>query len=159
MYKYVKLNELKMKKNFDTTSKEYAILSERSNRIAEIRAFYFDKRFEEFARKLEVSTKYASGLCNKKEVITNKTLEKILSAFPDVSRSWLYFGEGEMFTSGQYNQQSNMTVGGDNIINGSSKTTSEGMDTLIATNARLAATLQQQADQIDRLLNIIESKL
>ena len=61
--------------------------------------------------------------------------------------------------SGQYNQQSNMTVEGDNIVNGSSKTTTEGMDTLIATNAKLAATLQQQADQIDRLLNIIESKL
>ena len=148
-----------MKKKFDITSKEYAILSERSNRIAKIRAFYFKNQFEEFARKLHVSSKYASGLCNKKEVITDKTLEKILSAFPDVSRAWLYFGEGEMLNAGQVNQQSYVTVEGDNIINGSSKETIKGMDTLIATNARLASTLQQQADQIDRLLKIIESKL
>ena len=149
-----------MKKNFDTSSKEYQILSERSDRIAKIRGFYFKGQFEEFARKLQVSSKYASGLCNKKEVITDKTLEKILSAFPSVSREWLYFGKGEMFVNGsQVNNQSNMTVKGDNIVNGSTKTTTEGMETLITTNARLATTLQQQADQIDRLLKIIESKL
>lgn len=130
-----------------------------SDRITKIRATLCSDSNTIFASKINKSTQYASALCRGASNPGKGMLEEILAAFPEVSRQWLYFGEGEMFTSGQYNQQSNMTVGGDNIINGSSKTTSEGMDTLIATNARLAATLQQQADQIDRLLNIIESKL
>ncbi len=72
------------------------ILSERSNRISEIRTFYFNRNFKNFALKLGVSEKYASNLCNNKQVITEKTLEKILKLFPEISRAWLYFGIGEM---------------------------------------------------------------
>lgn len=135
--------------------------TEMSDRITKIRAKLCRGKNKIFAEKINKSTQYASALCLGKSNPGKGMLEEILTAFPMVSRAWLYFGEGEMLVdnSGQYNQQSNMTVEGDNIVNGSSKTTTEGMDTLIATNARLAATLQQQADQIDRLLNIIESKL
>lgn len=147
-----------MKKNSDRNPIELENSRIRADRIEKIRQFYCNGNNADFAIKLGFSKQYASGLCTAGERITERTLEKILKIFPDVSRQWLYFGDGDMLIC-KNNQQSGMTVGGDNIVNGSTKTTSEGLDTLIATNAKLAATLQQQADQIDRLLNIIESKL
>ena len=130
------------------------------SRINQIRLILCAGKNDEFAAKIGKSWQYASALCNGRKQAGKGMLEEILKAFPKVSRTWLYFGEGEMMVNdSQVNNQSNVTVAGDNIINGSTKKTSEGLDTLIATNARLAATLQQQADQIDRLLNIIESKL
>jgi plasmid maintenance system antidote protein VapI len=134
-------------------------LSEIGSRINQIRLNLCGGKNDEFAAKIGKSWQYASAICNGRKQVGKGMLEEILKAFPQVSRTWLYFGEGEMLNAGQVNQQSYVTVEGDNIINGSSKETIKGMDTLIATNARLASTLQQQADQIDRLLKIIESKL
>lgn len=87
-------------------------------------------------------------------------MDNILDAYPQVSKVWLYFGIGDMLSSeAQVNQQHNVTVTGDNIVNGSVKSSPDGIATLIVTNAKLADTLQQQADQINHLLSILESKL
>lgn len=131
-----------------------------SSRIDQIRQYFCNGVNVDFAAKIGKDPTYTSQLCTGTKSIGNKIIEKILETFPEVSKTWLYLGEGEMMVNdSKVNNQSNVTVAGDNIINCSTKKTSEGLDTLITTNAKLAATLQQQADQIDRLLNIIESKL
>lgn len=85
-----------MKKNAQRNEKELANSSIRANRISEIRAFFCNGNNAEFAERLGVSKQYSSGLCTAGERITERTLEKILTTFPEVNRSWLYFGEGEM---------------------------------------------------------------
>lgn len=71
----------------------------RAKNIAKIREFCCNGNNMLFSEKLGVSLQYASSLCNGKERVTEKTLEKILTAFPEVSRAWLYFGEGNMLKS------------------------------------------------------------
>ena len=85
-----------MKKNAQRNEKELANSSIRANRISKIRALFCDGNNAEFADRLGFSKQYSSGLCTAGERITERTLEKILTAFPEVNRSWLYFGEGEM---------------------------------------------------------------
>lgn len=65
-------------------------------RISEIREYFCGGNNIEFAKLLGFSTPRASNLCNREPNIGKEALEKILSTFPTVSRSWLYFGEGEM---------------------------------------------------------------
>lgn len=133
--------------------------TEMSDKITKIRAILCRDSNTIFASKINKSTQYASALCRGASNPGKGMLEEILAAFPEVSRQWLYFGEGEMMVkSSQMNNQSNVTVTGDNIINGSTKKTTEGLDTLIATNAKLAATLQQQAEQISTLLEMLSKK-
>lgn len=85
-----------MKKNAQRNEKELANSSIRANRISEIRTLFCNGNNAEFAERLGVSKQYSSGLCTAGERITERTLEKILTTFPEVNRSWLYFGEGEM---------------------------------------------------------------
>ena len=149
--------EIKMKKNIDKNTIEGQILAERSERIAKIRSFYFKNHYDDFASKLEVSVKYASGLCNQKEVITEKTLEKILKVFPEVSRKWLFFGEGEMFSNG------NITNNAGDIIQGQTVEVSKTRDELLQSQQRTIELLTNQAnkfqEQIDRFLSMLEKCL
>lgn len=134
-------------------------LAEYSARISTIRDTLCGGDNKLFAKKLGVSTAYSSALCNEKQPITQKTLEKILSIFPEVSTHWLYHGEGSMTASGQtVNQQNN--VHGDNNIN-----SGDIINTLVATNAKLTDTLQrqtdsiqQQTDYIGRLIAMLEAQ-
>lgn len=158
------------KKKFDTSSKEYKNSSERSKRIAKIRAFFFKGRYEEFAKKLQVSVTYASGICNSKEVITEKTLEKILNAFPDVSRQWLYLGEGEMLCSSpvlasepRANLERSYSEGTTNTAGDVSGINVQGRNVTIPSPRneerydRLISLLEKQHDERTRLLSIIEN--
>jgi hypothetical protein len=74
-------------------------LSEYSQKLSEIRSLFCNGDNKAFAQKLGVSTAYSSALCNAKEPITQRTLEKILKIFPEVSKTWLYFDEGEMLVN------------------------------------------------------------
>ena len=140
------------------------ISSNRSERIAKIRSLYFKNKYEDFAIKLEVSVKYASGLCNKKEVITEKTLEKILKTFPEISRNWLYFGEGEMFyhSAGTISNTATGNTNVGSIIQGRTIET-KGNDELVLSQQKTIALLTEQTtkfqEQIDRLLAILERRL
>ena len=154
------------KKKFDTSSKEYKISSERSKRIAKIRAFYYKGRYEDFAKKLQVSVTYASGICNSKEVITEKTLEKILDAFPDVSRQWLYLGEGEMLRASsvlasehrEKLSESTMNTAGDvSGINVQGRNVTIPSPENEERYDRLIALLEKEQTERSRLLSIIEN--
>lgn len=65
-------------------------------RVNQIRLILCDGKNNEFAAKIGKKKQYASAICNGQKQAGKGTLEAILTAFPEVSRSWLYFGEGEM---------------------------------------------------------------
>lgn len=65
-------------------------------RVNQIRLILCDGKNDEFAAKIGKKKQYASAICNGQKQAGKGTLEAILTAFPNVSRSWLYFGEGEM---------------------------------------------------------------
>lgn len=131
-----------------------------NRRITQIKAHFCDGNNKKFAERLQCTEQYASNICNGTKAVGVKLLEKILDIFPDVSKSWLFTGEGGMLMDGSPggNQQRAVTVGGDNIVGGSSKNTAEGLDRLfdavarlvetnaqlVETNAQLAALVQQQ---------------
>ena len=70
--------------------------TEMSDRISAIRAKLCSENNTIFAEKINKSTQYASALCTGASNPGKGMLEEILAAFPEVSRSWLYFGEGDM---------------------------------------------------------------
>ncbi|MBQ7735080.1 MAG: hypothetical protein IJT61_03980 [Bacteroidales bacterium] len=130
-------------------------------RIAKIRHLFCNGKNIEFAAKIGKDTTYTSQLCNGSKPAGKKMLEIILDAFPEVSRQWLYFGEGEMMVNDyQVNNQSNVTVGGDNIVNGSTKTTAvaESRDLMEIIRSQ-QKTIQDLTEQNKKLTEIIANKL
>lgn len=96
-----------------------------------------------FEKKCGLSNGYIN---NFKGNLGGGKLEDILSAFPDLSREWLIYGEGEMLNSSVVQNNQN----GDNI-NGHSVTVNKTeTDSFIEL-------LKKKDEQIDRLLTIIEN--
>lgn len=77
----------------DDTSQK---IQERSVRIRKIREYFCFGKNVEFANKLGIKSNHASSICNGKVNIGLETIEKVLNAFPDISRRWLLTGEGPM---------------------------------------------------------------
>ena len=73
-------------------------------RVAKIRTDFCDDNNTLFAERLGMSKQTASGLCNGTKSVGKQTIEKILAAFPQVSRSWLVVGEGNMLKGDNSNQ-------------------------------------------------------
>ena len=73
--------------------------NEKSLRINKIRDYFCDGNNKLFAEKLGISTTQASNLCGGKINIGEKSLYKVLVAFPEVSKVWLFKGEGEMLST------------------------------------------------------------
>lgn len=134
-------------------------ISKNSDRINQIRQYFCDGKNDVFASKIGKSWQYASAICNGKKQAGNGMLEEILTAFPEVSRTWLYFGEGEMLRTDNSNEQHNVHVGGDNIVNGSSKNTMDGMDRLLDIISSQQKTIQELTEQNKVLTQIIASKI
>ena len=51
-----------------------------------------------FAEKMGVSPEYASNICRFKTV-GGRVLNRVAQAFPEVNKSWLFYGEGEMLVN------------------------------------------------------------
>lgn len=73
--------------------------NEKSLRINKIRDYFCDGNNKLFAKKLGISTTQASNLCGGKINIGEKSLYKVLFAFPEVSKAWLFRGEGQMLST------------------------------------------------------------
>lgn len=129
-----------------------------ADRIKQIRTHFCSNSNTYFAQKINRSAHFASQLCTGKSNPGSKMLDTILQAFPEVSRTWLYFGEGEMLKAEVVNTANGNT--NSSIVQGKTVTTApEGLETLISTNAKQADTIARQSAQIDRLLAILEQKL
>lgn len=76
-------------------------------RIDKIRQFFCGGYNIEFAAKIGKDPTYTSQLCNGSKAAGKKIIEKILSTFPDVNRTWLYFGEGEMLSTSHQEKNDN----------------------------------------------------
>lgn len=70
-----------------------------SSRIDQIRQYFCNGVNVDFAAKIGKDPTYTSQLCTGTKSIGNKIIEKILETFPEVSKTWLYLGEGDMLTS------------------------------------------------------------
>ena len=85
--------------NFTTPVEKVPINDNFGQRITEIRQYFCEGKNTIFASKIGKDTTFASQLCSGSKLPGKGVLEEILDAFPEVSRPWLYFGEGEMLRS------------------------------------------------------------
>ena len=70
-----------------------------SKRISKIRQDFCDGKNTVFAERIGKDDSYASQICGGAKVPGRGVLEEILTVFPEVSRPWLYFGEGRMLVA------------------------------------------------------------
>lgn len=70
-----------------------------SKRISKIRQDFCDGKNTVFAERIGKDASYASQICGGAKVPGRGVLEEILTVFPEVSRPWLYFGEGRMLVA------------------------------------------------------------
>ena len=98
----------------------------------------------EFERVCGLSNGYINSIRN---TIGSKGATLILDRFPNVNRSWLVLGEGEMFrTDGQ-------------VVAGNNNTAIQGNgNNLNSETAAFLSLLRKKDEQIDRLLDIIQNK-
>lgn len=153
------MNEKNFDKN-DNVCQKIDIQASINGRICLIRHQIFGENNRLFAQATGIDEATLSKICNGTRSIGNKLIDKIIKGCPNVNPAWLLTGEGGMLMDGSPggNQQRAVTVGGDNIVGGSSKNTAEGLDRLfdavarlvetnaqlVETNAQLAALVQQQ---------------
>ena len=70
-----------------------------SKRISKIRQDFCDGKNTVFAERIGKDASYASQICGGAKVPGRGVLEEILTVVPEVSRPWLYFGEGRMLVA------------------------------------------------------------
>lgn len=71
-------------------------MNEIAIRIAALRDALCDGDNTVLAQRLGKTPQYASALCNGRSNAGIATLENLCRNFPEVSRRWLYFGDGAM---------------------------------------------------------------
>lgn len=116
----------------------------------------------EFERNCGLSNGYLNSI---RTGIGSKGLALILGTYPQVNKTWLIFGEGEMF-GGEPDSPSEIprdrdTLGGENntqvIGNGNHVNNPTTLDKAIDEIAAQRAVVQKSQEQIDRLISIIEN--
>lgn len=125
------------------TNKDEKKLSEQAKRVEKIRRILAENNNNVFAEKVGITPQLASAIVSGSKGVGRKLAEKILAAFPQVSRLWLYTGEGEMMVAGN--------VGENN--SGNVATTGGSISTV---DDRLVALLEKEHEERMRLLSIIE---
>lgn len=102
--------------------------TEINQRITKIKTFFCGSNNGAFATKLGVKEQYASNICNGTKATGPKLLDKILDTFPEVSRTWLILGEGEMLIEPK--KEVNMEVRDKAVVNSISYTGSSCNNTI-----------------------------
>ncbi len=133
-------------------------MAEINERISKIRVHFCSNDNKKFSEMLGISQQHASNICNN-ESIGKRQIERLLTTFPEVSRTWLLTGEGSMLMDGSPggNQQRGVSVGGDNIVGGS-KNSAEGLDRLIDAVARLVESNAQLAETNAQLAALVQQQ-
>lgn len=91
-------------------------------------------------------------LKNKTKAISDNLANKIISVFPQYSKSWLLTGEGEMLKKPTIVQNN---INGDNLQGQNITLSSDNYMEIIREKDRQ---LQKRDEQIDRLITLLEKK-
>lgn len=117
-------------------------LSEWAKRVEKIRRILAENNNNVFAERVGITPQLASAIVSGNKGVGRNVAEKILAAFPEVSRMWLYTGEGQMIEQGD-NSQAIIGNGNHHNTNGS-------------TDERLLAIIEQDQRERLELLAIIK---
>lgn len=117
-------------------------------RIREIRKMFCGDSNKELAEKLKKEPNTVNNYIREGYPVGKGVIADIAEAFPDVDKSWLLTGEGEMLNTGII--QTNNT--GDNVI-ADTVTSSDN-----ALTEKFISLLQKKDEQIDRLIGLLERK-
>lgn len=73
--------------------------NEISARLTQIRVTFCNNKTRIFAQKTGINENMLANFCSGLRVPGKKTLEKILSTFPEINADWLLMGKGEMLST------------------------------------------------------------
>ena len=118
-------------------------------RFSEIRARFCQNSNKMFAEMLGIDDKQASNYCGGTKNPGKKMIDRVLNAFPEVSRSWLVLGEGDMLIDNHPSGQSINTVNqhGNNTQNNGPVDVDMMLDTI-----------HSQQQTIQTLVNMLNNK-
>ena len=109
-----------------------------------------------FEEKCGLSSGYVTSM---RKGFGSEKLSNVLSAFPELNREWLLYGEGEMLKDSQSKSDSaaivNHQVGNGNHF-ASNPTVDHFLDELAAQRELYTKQLTKSQEQMDRLITIIE---
>lgn len=116
--------------------------AELSNRLAEIRDYFCGSNNKIFAQRIEDYPANTSAYCNGAKNANLKILRKVARAFPEVDKTWLVFGEGEMLA----HTVNNDTTASNALVNNGVNNGVQKQD------------VGSGMEEISRLIGIIETK-
>lgn len=118
-------------------------------RFSEIRAQFCQNSNKKFAEMLGIDDKQASNYCGGTKKPGEKMIDRVLVAFPSVSRSWLVLGEGDMLIDNHPSGPSINTVNqkGNNTQNNGPVDVGKMLDTI-----------HSQQQTIQTLVNMLNNK-
>jgi transcriptional regulator with XRE-family HTH domain len=119
-----------------------------SFRITEIRDFFCNKDNQKFAKALGISVQLASSICTGNKPAGNKTLGRILNAYPIINKVWLVYGEGDMLLDENKSKEHKTTKVMPKDITATEQSNIERLITLLEAKDR----------QIEKLINLLEHK-
>lgn len=114
------------------------------------------RKFEEICG---LSSGYVSSMRHNfgKDKLTN-----VLTQFPELSREWLLFGDGEMLKNRNFSQNQEKVTqnneNGDNIQGQNVTIQGNNVDEFLAIIKQQANQISKSQEQIDRLISIIEKR-
>ncbi len=109
----------------------------------------------DFERKSGLSNGYVNAM--RKGLGTEK-LENVLSAFPDLSRDWLLYGEGPMLTSSSDTSIVNGDHSSQAVGDGATATNSEGVKECLEIIRQQQDSITNLVETVNRLTKIISKQ-
>lgn len=104
----------------------------------------------EFAEKVGIPRTKASSLCSREPYISDAMLMKILNAFPEVNKNWLFWGEGEFSQKRSFENITDLPRITTKPVDDGIKNIIESYNKIIAD---LVKTIHNQNEQINNLIN------
>ncbi|MBQ9417108.1 MAG: helix-turn-helix transcriptional regulator [Bacteroidales bacterium] len=133
-----------------------------ASRITKIRDYFCNGNNIEFAERMGDHTSNTSAYCNGTKNASLKVLYRIADAFPEVDKTWLVFGEGNMLAVENHNETSaSNALVNNGINNGVQKQDNTGdcmaeIKRLIGIIDRNATSMASKDQQISELIAMVK---